>query len=132
MCNYESACKCSYNGHCRHRVRGVCPYARIVLRASRSRGGLQAHNALGNLNTHVKSVNTFSTNDDPKEVMKNIIIITSFKHWLIIIVKNVKIQSQLVGQSLVPDMSLMIRYSLPLVGQSITIDVCDSTGNLFV
>ena len=76
-----------------------------------SRGGLQAHIALGSLDTHVKSVNTFSTNDDPKEVMKNIIIITSFKHWLIIIVKNVKIQSQLVGQSLVPDMSLMIRYS---------------------
>ena len=44
----------------------------------------------------------------------------------------VKIQSQLVGQSLFPDMSLIIRYSWSLVGQSIEIDVCDSTGNKFV
>ena len=40
------------------------------------------------------------------------------------IVVNVKIQSQLVGQFLFPDMSL--------VGQWKETDVCDSTGNIFV
>ena len=39
------------------------------------------------------------------------IFITFFKHLLKMIVVNVKIQSQLVGQFLFPDMSLVIRYS---------------------
>ena len=53
----------------------------------------------------------FSANGDYNEMIQNDIFITFFKHLLKMIVVNVKIQSQLVGQFLFPDMSLVIRYS---------------------
>ena len=53
----------------------------------------------------------FSANGDHNEMIQNDIFITFLKHLLKKIVVNVKIQSQLVGQFLFPDMSLVIRYS---------------------
>ena len=53
----------------------------------------------------------FSANGDYNEMIQNDILITFFKYLLKLIVVNVKIQSQLVGQFLFPDMSLVIRYS---------------------
>ena len=52
----------------------------------------------------------FSANGDFNDMMQNDIFITFFKNLLKKIVVNVKIQSKLVGQSLFPDMSLVIRY----------------------
>ena len=53
----------------------------------------------------------FSANGGHNEIIQNNIFIPLFKHLLKMIVINVKIQSQLVGQFLFPDMSLVIRYS---------------------
>ena len=56
----------------------------------------------------------FSANGDHSEMVQNDIFISFFKHLLKMIVVNVKIQSQLVGQCLFPDMSLVIRNSCRL------------------
>ena len=53
----------------------------------------------------------FSANGDHNEMIKNDIFITFSKQLLKMIVVNVKIQSQLVGQFLFPDILLVIRYS---------------------
>ena len=53
----------------------------------------------------------FSANGDYNEMIQNDIFITFFKHLLKMIVVKVKIQSQLVGQFLFPDMSLVISIS---------------------
>ena len=66
----------------------------------------------------------FTANDDHNEMIQYDSFITLFKHSLTMIVVNVKIQSQLVGQFMFPDMSLVIRYSCR--GR------CDSTDSIFV
>ena len=51
-----------------------------------------------------------SANGDHNEMIQNDIFITIFKHLLKMIVVNVKIQSQLVGQFLFHDMSLVFLF----------------------
>ena len=53
----------------------------------------------------------FSANGEHNEMIQNNVFIIFFKHLYKMIVVNVKMQSQLVGQFSFPDMSLVIRYS---------------------